>query len=109
MQRGHQPQSGTSAPTNPPPRGSAGRRTVDLAFNVTTDNDCVQKILHALPFMTPDAGLAETSALIVKLQSERSALHRALTSCAEARKTGRYEALVAAMEGAENLLEDLRK
>lgn len=41
---------------------------------ITTDKDCIQNMLRALPFADNDAGLAETGELIRMLHVERDAL-----------------------------------
>ncbi len=47
-------------------------------MEIDTSNECVEKILNALPFADNDAGLDETAVLIRKLHSENNILKTAV-------------------------------
>ena len=49
------------------------------------------------------------SKFMMSVKEETSAYRKALQACIDAHKTGRYEPMVAAVEAAENVIEDLSR
>jgi len=47
-------------------------------MEITTDKECIDKILRALPFMTVDTGYNETKELIMKLHAEHKVMKNSL-------------------------------
>lgn len=54
-----------------------------MTFEVTTDQACIDKMLHALPFAETNAGLDETATLIRMLVAERDKLRELLARAVE--------------------------